>query len=80
MSAIVKVDDGSHQHRQQASEKHQGTKLWEVGHPTLQQRLWGFRRADSSLSHRAAGSLGGTRASDVAGVDAGKIETFQQGG
>jgi len=30
----------------QASEKRQGTKSREVGHPRLQQRLWGFSCAD----------------------------------
>jgi hypothetical protein len=30
--------------QQAASEKRQGTKSREVGQPTLQQRLWGFRR------------------------------------
>jgi hypothetical protein len=39
-------DDVIHAHRRQASEKRQGTKSREIGRPTLQERLWGFRRVD----------------------------------
>jgi hypothetical protein len=34
-------------HRQQASEKRQGTKSREVGQGTVQRRLWRFRRVDA---------------------------------
>jgi hypothetical protein len=40
-------DDSSPERQRQASEKRQGTKSRDVGHPTLQQLLWGIRRVDA---------------------------------
>jgi hypothetical protein len=40
-------DDSSPKRQRQASGKRQGTKSRDVGHPTLQQLLWGIRRVDA---------------------------------